>query len=43
MSIIKALLRDRSGSAAIQTAFLVGLTSSAILVVVRIGVAAAVQ
>jgi hypothetical protein len=43
MSIIKSLLGDSTGTSPILTAVMIGLSSSAILVVVRIGVAAAGQ
>ncbi len=43
MTFIASLLRDRAGLSSTAMAVMIGLSSSAILVVVRIGVAAAGQ
>ena len=43
MNCMLSLLRDRSGLSSTMTALMIGLSSSAILVVVRIGVAVAGQ
>lgn len=41
MSIILSLIRDRRGNSTVMSAVMIGLTSSAILVVVRVGVSMA--
>jgi hypothetical protein len=43
MKTIVSLFGDRTGSASIRTALMIGLSSSAVLVLVRIGVAVAGQ
>ena len=43
MKTIVSLFRDQSGLSSTMTALMIGLSSSAMLVVVRIGVAAAGQ
>jgi len=43
MTTILALLQDRAGSASIKAALVIGLSSSAVLVLVRVGVAVAGQ
>ena len=43
MRTIVSLLGGRAGSASIRTAVMIGLSSSALLVLVRIGVAVGVQ
>jgi len=43
MQTIVALLKDKAGISSIRMALMIGLSSSAVLVLVRIGVAAAGQ
>ena len=43
VSLLVSLLGDRAGSATTRTALIIGLSSSAVLILVRIGVAAAGQ
>ena len=43
MQTIVALLKDKAGLSSIKMALMIGLSSSAVLVLVRIGVAAAGQ
>jgi hypothetical protein len=43
MTTIVALLKDKAGSSSTKLALMIGLSSSAVLVLVRIGVAAAGQ
>jgi hypothetical protein len=43
MQTIISLMKDKAGSAATRMALLIGLSSSALLILVRIGVAAAGQ
>jgi len=43
MTTIVALLKDKAGISSIKMALMIGLSSSAVLVLVRIGVAAAGQ
>jgi hypothetical protein len=40
---INALLKDRTGASSLRVALMIGLSSSALLILVRIGVAAAGQ
>ena len=43
MQTIVSLLKDRAGSATTRTALIIGLSTSALLVLVRVGVAVAGQ
>jgi hypothetical protein len=43
MQTIVSLLKDRAGASSLKLAMLIGLSSSAVLVLVRIGVATAGQ
>jgi hypothetical protein len=43
MKTIVSLLKDRAGSSSLKLALMIGLSSSAVLVLVRIGVATAGQ
>jgi hypothetical protein len=43
MTTIVALLKDKAGSSSTKLALMIGLSSSAVLILVRIGVAAAGQ
>jgi|GEM_PF-1980357 hypothetical protein len=43
MTTIVALLKDKAGSSSTKLAFMIGLSSSAVLILVRVGVAAAGQ
>ena len=43
MKTVVALLRDKAGASSTKLALMIGLSSSAVLVLVRIGVAAAGQ
>ncbi len=43
MKTVVALLKDKAGSSSMKLALMIGLSSSAVLVLVRIGVAAAGQ
>jgi hypothetical protein len=40
---IVALLKDKAGASSIKLAFMIGLSSSVVLILVRVGVAAAGQ
>jgi len=43
MTTIIALLKDKTGTSSLKAALMIGLSSSVVLVLVRIGVAAAGQ
>jgi len=43
MKTVVALLKDKAGASSTQLALMIGLSSSAMLILVRIGVAAAGQ
>jgi len=43
MKIIVALLKDKAGPSSTKLAFMIGLSSSAVLILVRVGVAFASQ
>lgn len=43
MTTIVALLKDKAGSSSTKLAFMIGLSASAVLILVRVGVAAAGQ
>jgi predicted transcriptional regulator len=43
MKTVVALLRDRAGSSSTKLALMIGLSSSAVLILVRVGVAFASQ